>query len=142
MSDETRISGYTLAEAQDNARKYARERIKDIMDNLPSKLEGIASGFDCYRRLTDAGFKVNAYSDGDVYLQCKAADLPRVYRAVGSLRMSSKNLHDAEQGTVYVNHRSERYPTLVVSYVKQLPPNSKCKIERKAELVTRLVCSL
>jgi hypothetical protein len=71
-------------------------------------------------------------------------DLPRVHRALGRLKKSYHDLEDAKKGTIRVTLKPEKYDTVYVHYVRQLPKGDKvkCRIVRRRVTQAQLVCEV
>jgi hypothetical protein len=96
-------------------------------------------------RLRAAGFTVRESSwDNDLTVETEQGSLTAVYRMVGRLELTDKEVEYPRRRTVRVTLRAVNFPAVRVTYVTKLPQNAKCRIERKTtrsrSTYHRLVC--
>ncbi len=145
-----RLRGYNYAEwairgEEEDAREIAslQRQIKELRSakHRKDKRAELLKAFRLVDKLQRAGFAIQSYADPTwIRIEITAKELPLLYKTVGKVKMSSKDVENFTEGTIRVSVKSDAYPMLRASYVKELPPPSKCKIVASTNTHYSLVC--
>jgi hypothetical protein len=140
--------GLTISQAYEQQAQWHAQRLREVLASNAERLQSIDQTYQAAALLDAAGFEVPTFTNWNndgFHLEVEQRDLPRVYRALGRLKLAGKDLADCKKRLIKIALRPVDYPSIVIRYQTKLPRKAKCKIvtvREKARRYKSLVCDV